>query len=122
MAQNQPFIRVFYIKHAPEYNINGGLFHLHTADGQSDIAAVSLNNGTSQILYHAWPGFLTKYTPIFPLGNIHCWNHKEGLIAWLDSIIKHSFLLYSDQGIFLIPIHLYLFFKKVPILLVTNIN
>lgn len=51
---------------------------------------------------------MERYFAILPLGAVHKWDNKEGLFAWLDSIIYHSFLLGNEQGI---PTHLSILVK-----------
>lgn len=60
---------------------------MHMANGKEETAAVSLINGSSRVVYHAWPGFLAKYVHIFPLGSQHHWDQKGELYAWLESML-----------------------------------
>lgn len=78
--------------------MKGGTFHLHTADGKSKIAVVLLQKGTPKLLYYVCPEFIKKYHELLPLGVVYKWGDKEGLVAWLDSVIYHSFVAVKEEG------------------------
>lgn len=85
-------------KHVAQLNIDGGLFYLHIASGQSEIADVLSKKKTSRLVYESWLDFVNKFSTTLPLGSTYKWDHKVGLSAWQDSVIYHSFLLHSEQG------------------------
>lgn len=98
MEINQPLVRIIFEKHAAQLNIDGWLFHLHSASGQSEIADVLPKQKAPQLVYQAWPDFVNKFSATLPLWSADKWDHKAGLSAWQDSVIYHSFLLHSEQG------------------------
>lgn len=95
MAANDPFVRIFFENHDPQPHISGGLFNLHTTSGKPEIAAVSIDQSKGQLTYEAWPSFVKKFSAIYPIGKVLQWGSKNGLSAWLDSLIYCSFLLHG---------------------------
>lgn len=50
------------------------------------------------MIYRPFPAFLQEYDNILPLSAALEWNFRCQLAAWLDGIIYHSFLWYSEEG------------------------
>lgn len=69
-----------------------------TGDGRSTRVAIAAERSHNHLVYDACPKFFSDYNDNLPLGTTNKWNLKRDLIFWMNSIVYHSFLLYSDEG------------------------
>lgn len=99
MALNVPFVNWVYNPIDPESPRSGGAYQMNTGEGRSEIIALAINTGGDHLYYNALPSFIQNYGGIIPLGNDVRWNIKRCFVAWMESIIDHSFLHHSLAGV-----------------------
>lgn len=104
MALNVPFVHWVYNPIDPDSPRSRGAYQMNTRDGRLEIIALAINTGGDHLYYSAVPSFIQNYGGIIPLGNIIRWNIKRCFIAWIESIIYHSFLRHSLDGMSIITI------------------
>ncbi|KAI8572960.1 hypothetical protein RHMOL_Rhmol01G0241700 [Rhododendron molle] len=77
---------------------------MNTGDGHLEVIALAINTIGDHLYYSADPSFIHNYGGILLLDNIIKWNLKKHFVAWMKSIIYHSFLRHSFEGRSTIPI------------------
>lgn len=98
MVLYDPFVHWVYYPTDPDEPRTGGVYELNTGNNSSEIVGVAINEGGDHLYYRALPAFVQEYSAILPLGNIMRWDLKKHFVAWMESIIYHSFLRYSVEG------------------------
>ncbi|KAI8572959.1 hypothetical protein RHMOL_Rhmol01G0241700 [Rhododendron molle] len=71
---------------------------MNTGDGHLEVIALAINTIGDHLYYSADPSFIHNYGGILLLDNIIKWNLKKHFVAWMKSIIYHSFLRHSFEG------------------------
>jgi len=99
MAVQEPFVRWLYVKHPPKFCRTGGFFYVETGGGDRIIVAAAVDNGANHLYFRASSTFVAYYRGILPLGNVIRWDFRKDVVAWLDSVVYHSFVRYSGQHI-----------------------
>lgn len=99
MVLQVPFVRWTYVRHRPRESRNKGEFYVVTGDGRTELAGAAVGRGVNHLVYRAIGYFVINYRDILPLGNNFCWYLKREMVAWLNALIYHSFLLCSSPGI-----------------------
>lgn len=99
MAVEEPFIRWLFVKHPLKFCRNGGFFYMETGRGARVIVAAAVDNGANHLYYRAASTFVASYRGILPLGSVFRWGFRKDVIAWLNSVVYHSFVRYSGQNI-----------------------
>lgn len=98
MVVHAPFVRWDLERDASSSNPRAGIYFLETAQGQRVHCVAGISGEGNHMTYKPFDGFLQDYHSILPLSAVLEWNFRCQLAAWLDGIIYHSFLWYSEQG------------------------
>ncbi|KAH7838242.1 hypothetical protein Vadar_023909 [Vaccinium darrowii] len=72
---------------------------METGRGARVIVAAAVDNGANHLYYRAASTFVGSYRGILPLGSVFRWGFRKDVIAWLNSVVYHSFVRYSGQNI-----------------------
>ncbi|KAH7863857.1 hypothetical protein Vadar_022783 [Vaccinium darrowii] len=99
MAVQEPFVRWLFVKHPLKFCRNGGFFYMETGRGDRVIVAAAVDNGANHLYFRASSTFVAYYRGILPLGNVFRWDFRKDVVAWLNSVVYHSFVRYSEQHV-----------------------
>ncbi|KAI8570664.1 hypothetical protein RHMOL_Rhmol01G0053600 [Rhododendron molle] len=74
---------------------------LHTVwrltEGEQVIAAFAVRGADNRMVYQPFDEFVQDYQGVFNLGHVSEWNYGFQLNAWLDDLVYHSFVRYSEE-------------------------
>jgi len=98
MAIRDPFVRWAFEQSYYSGN-NDGFYLLYTAAGSHAMAVEVIRDAPEGLMCKASDFFVRHYGEILPLGCVLQWKESEDMSAWLDSVVYHSFLRYSVEGI-----------------------
>lgn len=98
MSIRYPFVRWGYQQSYYSGN-NDGFYLLYTASGSHAKAVEVIRNSPEGLVYKACDFFVRDYGEILPLGSVLRWKLSEDMSAWLDSVVYHSFVRYSVEGV-----------------------
>lgn len=98
MAINAPFIQWAFVYQQSKLSPKRAVFYLETSDGQMEVVAAIVINGSATPTFKASPRFLQLFREILPTGGASEWSCEKDFLEWLEAIIYHSFLIFSLAG------------------------
>lgn len=93
--------------HDSDGSARAGIYYLETARGERVFCAVAIPYEGNHMRYRPFDSFLQDYRAVLPSGRAVEWNFRFQLASWLDGIVYYSFLRYSEEGAFPIPLVLW---------------
>ncbi|XP_058217257.1 uncharacterized protein LOC131328317 [Rhododendron vialii] len=99
MVVHVPFLRWDKIPNPSPLSSTVGLYYLETAEGQQVIVAFVVRGAENRMVYQPFHEFLEDYHGVFNLGDVNEWNYGFQLNVWLDDLMYHSFVRYSEEAV-----------------------
>lgn len=99
MVVNAPFLRWDIIRNSSIISKTRAHYYFETAQGEQVIAALQVRGENNQLVYKPFDQFIEDYQTILNLGDVTTRSYGFQLGAWLDDIVYHLFVRYSEQGI-----------------------
>ncbi|KAI8530562.1 hypothetical protein RHMOL_Rhmol11G0069400 [Rhododendron molle] len=91
MVVHAPFVRWDLTRNGFDACTKGGIYYLETAQGV-------IRGERNHMAYRHFYSLLQDYHVILPLSTALEWNFRGQLAAWVDGIVYHSFLRYSEEA------------------------
>ncbi|XP_058228342.1 uncharacterized protein LOC131336491 [Rhododendron vialii] len=99
MVVNVPFLRWDKVPSPSPLSSTVASYYLETAEGQQVIVAFAVRRADNRMVYRPFHEFIESYHGVFNLGNVGEWDYGFQLNAWLDDLVYHSFVRYSEEVI-----------------------
>ncbi|KAI8551832.1 hypothetical protein RHMOL_Rhmol06G0217400 [Rhododendron molle] len=97
MVVHAPFLRWDVIWIPSLISKRRALYYLETAGGERVVAAVQMHGENNRLIYEPLAEFVEEYQGLLNLGDVTKWSFGFQLNAWLDNIVYHSFVQYSEE-------------------------
>ncbi|KAG5528361.1 hypothetical protein RHGRI_029136 [Rhododendron griersonianum] len=99
MVVHVRFLHWDSVKNPSELSSRATFYYLKTAEGRQVITALAIHTGNNRLVYRPFCQFVEDYQDLLNLGHVVEWNYSFQLNTWLDDIVYHSFVRYSEEGI-----------------------
>ncbi|KAF7127342.1 hypothetical protein RHSIM_Rhsim11G0033200 [Rhododendron simsii] len=99
MAVRVPFLHWDIIRNPSDISERRVFYYLETAQGEQVVAVVRVRRQNNQLVYEPLPQFLQDYQDVLNLGDVSGWSYGFQLNAWLNDIVYHSFVQYSEDAV-----------------------
>ncbi|KAG5548907.1 hypothetical protein RHGRI_014313 [Rhododendron griersonianum] len=101
MVVHAPFLRWDKISNPSPLSSSSTVasYFLETAEGEQVIVAFAVCGSDNRMVYQPSHEFIEDYQGVFNLGHVSEWNYGFQLNAWLDDLVYHSFVRYSEEAV-----------------------